>query len=268
MRFTVGSRATRPRRRSRRKRRGCGRAGGQVAHEPRRPAKCRAAAECLRGTGRSLLLPLPGFLPLFLVRSGSLVLLGAPRGFPGGWILAALSRHALGTARVRGAMVDDVVLDECDEVGGDPVDEQSGWKAHQEEAEYYGQDAHEPLLLGGRVPQRPVLGGHHGEHVGDGQDEVGVGDGQIFEPEQTPAGEALEVLETLYRVVERDKDRELYDDGEAPPQRIDLPLLVELHDLFLLLAGVVLVPGAYLVHVRFELLHLAHALDLPEGQRE
>src|SRR5919202_1755506 len=212
--------------------------------------------------------PLPGLPSLSLARSGAFALLCALGGFADGWILVRLSRFVLGTTRVRGAMVDDVVLDEGDEVGGDPVDEEACWEAHQEEAEDYGQDAHEPLLLGGRVPERPVLGGHHGEHVGDGQDEERVGDGQVFEPEQAPAGEALEVLEALYRVVERDKDREMHDDGEAPPQRIDLPLLVELHDLFLLLAGVVLVPGAYLVHVRLELLHPAHALDLPEGQRE
>src|SRR5215213_2566721 len=177
-------------------------------------------------------------------------------------------RGGCGRIFLGGAMVDEVVLDEGYGVRRDPVDEERRREAHEEEAEGDGHDAHEVLLLGSGAPDGELLGGHHGEYVGDGEDEVRVCDGEVLEPEQAAVGEALELVELFYRVVERDEDGELDDERQTTAQRVDLPFAVESHHLLLLFLRVVFVLVADLIHVRFELLHPSHALDLPHGQRK
>src|SRR5436305_15278466 len=60
--------------------------------------------------------------------------------------------------------------------------------------------------------------------------------------------------------------RHLNNEGKATTKGINLAVLVELHNLFLLLLAILLVLGPDLVHLGLQVLHGAHALDLSDGQ--
>ena len=69
--------------------------------------------------------------------------------------------------------------------------------------------------------------------------------------------------------VERQEDRELEHQRQAPAQRVDLVLLVELHHLFVeLLAVPTLVLGLEGLDLRLQLLHLLHRARLLDRQRQ
>src|SRR5829696_1867330 len=72
--------------------------------------------------------------------------------------------------------------------------------------------------------------------------------------------------EVLYYVEHRDKYGHLDQERKAAAKRVNPALLVELHDLFLLLLLVVLVLGPNLLHLGPQILHGAHALNLPDRQ--
>src|SRR5215210_7418019 len=142
------------------------------------------------------------------------------------------------------------------------------WEPGEEDAEDYGEEPHELFLLGGRVPYGQLLGGHHGQDVEDGEDKEVVVDRQVLEPQEATGPEAFQRVEVPDRVVQDEEDGELNKDGQASPERVDLPLPVELRHLLPLLLDVVFVLGPNPVHVRFQVLHPAHALDLAVGDRE
>lgn len=68
----------------------------------------------------------------------------------------------LGTGDLARWAVEEVVLAEGDEVGGDPAHEDPTGKRPKR-----GQQTHEPLSLGDGEPRGRFLGGHRGEGVDD-----------------------------------------------------------------------------------------------------
>src|SRR3954470_20053642 len=60
--------------------------------------------------------------------------------------------------------------------------------------------------------------------------------------------------------------RHLNKEGKATTKRINLAVLVELHNFFLLFLAIILVLGPDLVHLGLQVLHGAHALYLSDGQ--
>ena len=77
-----------------------------------------------------------------------------------------------------------------------------------------------------------------------------------------------EVLDLAQRLVQRDEDRHLGQERQATPERVDLVLLVELHQLFVELLLVVLVLRLQLLHLGLRPLHGDHRLRLLGGERE
>ena len=73
--------------------------------------------------------------------------------------------------------------------------------------------------------------------------------------------------EPVQHAVQHDEDRHLDQEGQAPAERVDLVLLVELHQLFVELLPVALVLLLDLLHLGLEPLHLQHRLRALEGQR-
>ena len=70
------------------------------------------------------------------------------------------------------------------------------------------------------------------------------------------------------RLVQGEEHRDLDDHRQAPPQRVDLVVAVQLHDSLVHGVAVVLVLLADLVHLRLDLLHPLHGLVALVGQRE
>src|SRR3954454_9606997 len=77
----------------------------------------------------------------------------------------------------------------------------------------------------------------------------------------------LELLAPL-EIEERHEERELEDEREAGAQRIEVVLLVELHELLLHPLLVFLVALLDLLHLWLEQLERLHRADLLEGQRQ
>src|SRR5512133_2167526 len=73
--------------------------------------------------------------------------------------------------------------------------------------------------------------------------------------------------EVPQRVVETDEDRELRQQRQARRRRVDVLLLVELHQLFVELLAVALVLALDLLHLRRIRLHVLHRMDLLDRQR-
>jgi hypothetical protein len=76
------------------------------------------------------------------------------------------------------------------------------------------------------------------------------------------------ISEVLYHIEHCDEYGQLDQEWKTAPKRVNPTLLVELHDLFLLLLFVVLVLGPNPLHFGPQILHGAHALDLLDRQRK
>ena len=71
----------------------------------------------------------------------------------------------------------------------------------------------------------------------------------------------------LQREVQRDEDRELREERQARRGRVDVVLLVELHQLFVQLRAVALVLLLDRLHLRRVRLERLHRMDLPDRER-
>ena len=69
-------------------------------------------------------------------------------------------------------------------------------------------------------------------------------------------------------VEERDEDRELHHQRQAPAERVHLVLLVELHHLFVELLAIALVLRLELLDLRLQSLHRQHGAGRLRGERE
>jgi hypothetical protein len=75
------------------------------------------------------------------------------------------------------------------------------------------------------------------------------------------------VLDLPQGLVEGDEHRGLGQERQTPAERVDLVLLVELHQLFVELLAVALVLALDLLHLRRMRLERLHGVDLAHGQR-
>src|SRR5215207_5905306 len=100
--------------------------------------------------------------------------------------------------------------------------------------------------------------------------------GQVLKPQDSATSEALVLwlgparspAELANNVEDADKYRHLDQDRQASAERVHPLLLVELRHLLPLPLRIVLELGTDLVHLRFQILHRAHAPDLLHRQRE
>src|SRR5215207_1182297 len=100
--------------------------------------------------------------------------------------------------------------------------------------------------------------------------------GQVLKPQDSATSEALVLwlgparspAELANNVEDADKYRHLDQDRQASAERVHPLLLVDLRHLLPLPLRIVPELGADLVHLRFQILHRAHASDLLHRKRE
>src|SRR5215212_10509283 len=191
--------------------------------------------------------------------------------------LAAIrALRSIGGLLAWAVVIDGVVLDQGHKVRGDPVHEQSGGEVEEKYGEADGEQSHQPALLGVYVLRCDLGRREHGHRRDNRQDVVGVRVGEVLEPQDPTVGKAIvfrrrptwSTAELPDNVEDPDKYRHLDQDREASAERVHPLLLVELGHLLPLPLGIILELGADPIHVRFQILHRAHAPDLLYRQRE
>src|SRR5205085_84060 len=118
-----------------------------------------------------------------------------------------------------------------------------------------------------------LLGRTHQVHGPQGQAGSGrkIARGDLLvdrQPELAPAREVRRRLRIAQDRVERDEDRQLEEHRPAPGEGVDPRLLVDLHDLLVLLLPVPLVFLLDRLHLRLDRLHVLHRADLLDAERQ
>ena len=123
-----------------------------------------------------------------------------------------------------------------------------------------------PMISG----QMPIIeegaAGVHGMQAEEVEERGRIGRREVLDPAEERRVAHLDGDEE--HLVEREEDRDLHRHRPAAGERIDLLLLVQLHQRLLLLDLVVLEALAELRHLRLHLLHRAHRLVGLVGERE
>ena len=159
------------------------------------------------------------------------------------------------------------------EVGRQPVEHQAGREVEDEGDEEHRQDHQQDPLRPLHRRRHEVRRRELARHVDDEEQRAPavlhrLGDVDEVEPVDRAAVDRQHVVVELAQdVEERDEDRDLEHDRQARGGRVDLVLLVELHQLLVLALLVVLLLLLERLHLGRVRLQVLHRVDLLHGDR-
>src|ERR671921_352670 len=197
-----------------------------------------------------------------------------------GFRLSALGAlRTIGGLPARTVVIYHEVLAQGHQVRSDPVHEQPGGEVEEKQGEADGKQSHQPALLRDDNLRRELRGSQYRDGRDNRQEVCGIGDRKVLEPQDAALVEAgvlrghclvpeAVTAELADNVEHADKYGHLDYDRETSAEGIDPLLLVDLRHLLPLPLGVVFELRSDSVHVRFQILHGAHASHLFYRQGE